>query len=99
VLLPGDGRSLQFFHFNGADPITPLTTVTGKSGWFTTMAWDSSNHLYVLNGQSGRLHVYTVSSSSVVEASGSPYDLPFCGYDYQDGVEGCMQNLVVRSIP
>lgn len=99
VLLPGGGRSLQFFHFNGADPITPLTTVTGKSGWFTTMAWDSSNHLYVLNGLSGRLHVYTVNSSSVVEASGSPYDLPFCGYDDQDEVEGCMQNLVVRSIP
>jgi len=99
VVLPNGQRSLQFFHFNGADPITPLDNVIGKSGWFATMAWDSSNHLYVLNGLSGRLHVYTVSSSSVVEASGSPYDVPFCGYDFQDQVEGCMQNLVVRSIP
>jgi len=99
VLLPDNGRSLQFFHFNGADPITPLTTVVGKSGWFTTMAWDSSNHLYVLNGLSGKLHVYTVASTGVVEAAGSPYEPPFCGYDSQDGVEGCMQNLVVRSIP
>ena len=99
VVLPNGGQSLQFFHFNGAQPITPLAEVVGKSGWFTTMAWDSSNHLYVLNGLSGKLHVYTVNTSSVVEASGSPYDLPFCGYDSQDEVEGCMQNLIVRSIP
>jgi outer membrane protein assembly factor BamB len=73
--------------------------VTGTSGFFTTMAWDSSNHLYALNGKSGRLHVYTVTSTAVVEAPGSPYDLPFCGFDSEDGVEGCAQTLIVRAIP
>lgn len=98
VVLPYNGTSLQFFHFNGAQPITAFTAVKGSSGWFTKLAWDSSNHLYALNGLSGRLHVYTVSSSSVVEAPGSPYDLPFCGYDSQDGVENCTQTLVVHTV-
>jgi hypothetical protein len=99
VAVATGGQSLQFFHFNGAEPITPLAEVVGKSGWFTNIAWDSSNHLYALNGLSGRLHVYTVSSSGVEEAPGSPYDLPFCGYDSQDQTENCYQNLIVRSIP
>lgn len=99
VVLSNGGQNLQFFHFNGAEPITPFAEVDGKSGWFSTMAWDGSNHLYALNGLSGRLHVYTISSTAVVEAPGSPYDLPYCGYDSQDQTPSCYQNLVVRSIP
>jgi hypothetical protein len=68
--------------------------------YFGIMAWDSSNHLYALNGVSGRLHVYTVTSSKVVEAPGFPYDLPpHCPYDQQNQTQGCSQNLVVHSIP
>jgi hypothetical protein len=99
VVLSYNGESLQLFHFNGSEPITPFAEVDGKSGWFSTMAWDSSNHLYALNGLSGRLHVYTVTSTGVSEAPGSPYDLPYCGYDSQDQTPSCYQNLVVRSIP
>ena len=100
VVLPNGGASLQFFHFNGSGSITPFTEIVGKSGYFGIMAWDSSSHLYALNGQSGRLHVYTVNSNDVVEAPGSPYDLPTpCAYDQQNQTQGCPQNLVVRSIP
>jgi len=91
------GTSLQLFHFNGASPITKFTDVVGTSGYFSAIAWDSDNHLYALNGVSGRLHVYTVTSTKVVEASGSPYDVPYCGYDY--GSPNCPQSLVVRSNP
>jgi hypothetical protein len=101
VVLPNSGTSLQFFHFNGSEPITKSAEVTAKSGSFSTMAWDGSNHLYALNGLSGKLHVYTVSSSKVVEAPGSPYNVPYCGYDSQAGEQGpnCPQNLVVRIVP
>jgi hypothetical protein len=100
VVLPNGGASLQFFHFNGSEPITPFTQVVGKSGYFGIVAWDSSNHLYALNGLSGKLHVFTVTSTEVVEAPDSPYALPpHCAYDQQDQTQGCPQDLIVRSIP
>jgi hypothetical protein len=87
---------IQFFHFNGAAPITTFTGVIGTSGYITAMAWDSSNHLYALNGQSGKLHVYTVTSTGVVEAPGSPYLPP----DGSCRSGGCWpQYLIVRSVP
>lgn len=91
------GDTLQFFQFNGASTIKPYAQIVGKSGNFATIAWDSSNHLYALNGTSGRLHVYNVSSIKVAEASGSPYNTPFCGLDPDTGYPECFQNLVVRS--
>jgi hypothetical protein len=39
----------------------------------TAYQWDKSNHLYAINGATGKVHVYTVSTSKVVEAAGSPY--------------------------
>jgi hypothetical protein len=38
------------------------------------MAW-SGNTLYAVNNASGKLHVYDVSTTKVVEAAGSPYSL------------------------
>ena len=99
AVLPYDGKSLQLYHFNGSNPITYFTQVAGAAGWFSTMAWDSSNHLYALDGQSGQLHIYTVTSSSVSEAPGSPYSVPICPYDTQDNIPGCSQKLVVHSVP
>jgi hypothetical protein len=64
---------VQFFHFNAADPITAFTGIIGISGYIRYMQWDSSNHLYAINGASGRLHVYTATTTSVDEAPGSPY--------------------------
>jgi hypothetical protein len=65
--------NVQFFHFNGAAPITKFTGIIGTSGGIASMAWDKYNHLYAWNGASGKLHVYTVTTTSVVEAAGSPY--------------------------
>jgi hypothetical protein len=103
VMLPDGldgGSTLQFFHFNGSEPITPFTEVTDKSDTFGAMAWDNSNHLYALNSVSGKLHVYTVTSTDVVEAPGSPYVLPpHCPFDQQDAQWECPQNLIVRIVP
>jgi WD40 repeat protein len=64
---------VQFFHFNAADPITAFTRIIGTSGYISSMQWDSSNHLYAINGANGKLHVYTATTTSVDEAPGSPY--------------------------
>ena len=76
----GDGSTapqtpgLQVFHFNGANPITT------DSGTLTTapideIHWDNSNHLYALSNSTGKLYVYTVTSTGVTAAPGSPYSL------------------------
>jgi hypothetical protein len=66
---------VQFFHFNGANPITKFTGIVGTSGSVTGMAWDTQNHLYALN-TSGKMHVYAVTATSVKELSGSRSVVP-----------------------
>jgi len=70
------GTGVQFFHFNGASPITAFTGIIGTSGYIRQLAWDSTGHLYAQNGSSGKMHVYDVTSSGVTEASGSPTVVP-----------------------
>jgi hypothetical protein len=95
ILAVAVDTGIQFFHFNGASPITKMTGVIGSSGYITKMAWDGANHLYALNGRSGKLHVYTASCTGVVEAPGSPYLPP---NSCTSG--GCWpQTLIVRRVP
>ncbi len=70
------GSGVQFYHFNGANPITRFTGVIGKSGYVSAMKWDKSNHLYAVNGASGRLHIYQVTPTVEKEVPGSPYTIP-----------------------
>lgn len=81
-LLAVGGSGLEIFHFNGASPITKYKIeLTGKP--ITQIYWDKNDHLYAIeyNGTSstGKLYVYTVTSSSVTEAPGSPYTIPSPG--------------------
>jgi 6-phosphogluconolactonase (cycloisomerase 2 family) len=71
-LAVGGTSGLQIFHFNGANPITKYT------GLLTTkqvdqMFWDNANHLYALSRSAGKLYVFTVTSTSVTQAPGSPH--------------------------
>lgn len=70
----GGSGGFQVFHFNGADPITKYTGVLHSSENFLEFGWDKSNHLYALSQNA--LHVYTATSTSVKELSGSPYSIP-----------------------
>ncbi|MGA2539340.1 MAG: hypothetical protein ABSF53_25265, partial [Terracidiphilus sp.] len=79
VLAAAVGTGIQFFHFNGAKPITKFTGIIGLSGSITTMQWDKSNHLYAINGATGNVHIYTVTTTSVVEVPGSPYSVGATG--------------------
>jgi hypothetical protein len=100
AVLTENGASLLLYHFNGAQPITQFAGLINKSDPFGAMAWDANNHLYALNSISGKLNVYTVSSTGVVETPGSPYNLPpHCPYDQHNSMFECPQNLVVRIVP
>ncbi len=90
LLAVGTQTGVQFYHFNGAKPITEFTGIIGTSGVITTMAWDQDNHLYAINGASGRLHVYAAAKTAVKEVSGSPYN-DVCG------TASC--TLIVRDLP
>jgi hypothetical protein len=92
ILAISVGTGTQFFHFNGADPITSFTGIIGTSGYINTLAWDGDNHLYALNARTGKLHVYKATTTGVVEAPGSPYEPP-------NNCLSCSQNLIVRTIP
>ena len=96
ILAVAIATGVQFFHFNGAGEITSFTGIIGSSGYISTMSWDRNNHLYALNGRSGKLHVYTATTSKVVEASGSPILPP----NNCTTAGGCpFQKLIVRSVP
>jgi hypothetical protein len=73
VLAVSTGTGVEFFHFNGTKPITEFTGILGTSGYISEMSWDTSNHLYAVNGASGRLHIYDITSTGAKEAAGSPY--------------------------
>jgi hypothetical protein len=75
LAVSGYGGGFQIFHFNGSDPITKYSGVL-QSGvqFFQQFGWDKANHLYALGG--GKLFVYTVTSSEIKQAPGSPYSIP-----------------------
>ena len=74
----GGGNGLEVWHANGAKPPTHYTGLLA-SGFIQVAFWDNSNHLYVLAGSPGVLHVFTVTADKYVEAPGSPYALPVEG--------------------
>lgn len=71
------GQGFAIYHFNGSKPISKYSSVLQSGTSFQSFGWDKSNHLYALGG--GKLYVYTVTSSSIKEASGSPYSIPESG--------------------
>lgn len=65
---------LQIFHFNGAMPVTHYT------GLLTTdridqMFWDHNHHLFAISGSANKFYVYTITSTSVTAAPGSPFTI------------------------
>jgi hypothetical protein len=91
LIAVGGSLGLQIFHFNGANPITPYTGLLGV-GEFDQFRWDNYNHLYAINSNTGHLHVYTVTPTSVSEAPGSPFTIPGGG-DYGGAYAFTVQNL------
>jgi hypothetical protein len=63
---------LQIFHFNGALPITRFTKLL-TNGSVNQVFWDNANHLYAISYSANKLWVFTVTSTGVSQAPGSPY--------------------------
>jgi hypothetical protein len=74
LLAVGGSTGLQIFHFNGASPVT-VGTGRLTTDEINQVAWDNSNHLYAIAPFAGKLFVFTVTSTSVVQAPGSPYNI------------------------
>lgn len=74
LLAVGGGGGLQVFHFNGSNPITHYTGLL-TTDQINQMFWDNNHHLYALSQSAGKLHVFTVTPTSAVEAPGSPYTI------------------------
>jgi hypothetical protein len=73
-LAVGGTSGLQIFHFNGSHPIIKYT------GLLTTkpvdqLFWDNANHLYAISRSAGKLYVFTITSTTVAHAPGSPYSI------------------------
>jgi hypothetical protein len=93
---------LQVFHFNGADPITPYSANL-TNDLIDQVQWDNNDHLYALSDSSKKLHVYTVTPTTIAEAPGSPYTIAspnrlnalvvvsnLCDAPASDGVNICL---------
>jgi len=50
ILAVGGSGSYQFFHFNGANPITAYSGVINAGDQVRAFSWDKSNHAYMLTG-------------------------------------------------
>ena len=73
-LAVGGSGGLQIFHFNGANPITKFTGLLTTSG-IDQLFWDNANHLYALSRNAAKLYVFTVTSTGVTQAPGSPHGI------------------------
>ena len=74
-LAVGGTKGLQLFHFNGANPITKFTNalVTNE---IDQVFWDNSSHLYGIDQLTGKLYVFSVTSTGATQTHGSPYTIP-----------------------
>lgn len=74
LLAVGGSTGLQIFHFNGA---APATVDTGRltTDEINQVFWDNNNHLYAIAPYAGKLFVFTVTPTSVVQAPGSPHNI------------------------
>jgi hypothetical protein len=77
LLAAGGSGGVVLFHFDGGKPLTKYKTLLTTDS-IGQIVWDNNNHMYAVGTNSkgnGELWVYTVTPTSVTEASGSPYSI------------------------
>lgn len=90
---------LQVFHFNGANPIVLFSNTLTPTP-IDEIHWDNTDHLYALSNSTHKLYVYSVTSTSITAAPGSPFTIPstpnalsvvplLCSSPASDGVHIC----------
>lgn len=79
-----NGFGLFVVHFNGAAPMTHYSGVLTSDG-IQAIRWDNNNHLYALSDHARKLHVYTITTTTIHEAPDSPHTMPGGpGAEYRD---------------
>jgi len=73
-LAVGGSSGFEVFHFNGASPITKYTGLLTNNE-VDQMFWDNANHVYAISRTAGKLYVFTVTSTGVTQAPGSPHSI------------------------
>ena len=68
----GGSAGFQIFHFNGANPITKFTGLLTNNP-IDQIFWDNAHHVYAISRTKGKLFVWTVKSTGVTKAPGSPH--------------------------
>jgi hypothetical protein len=86
LLAVGGSAGLQIFRFNGAAAPTRYTGLLVNVE-IDQMFWDKQDHLYAISRPAGRLYVFTITSTSVHQAPGSPYAI------------ASPQNVIVQPLP
>lgn len=76
LLAVGGQNGLQIFNFNPSGQATVNTGLISRAN-IKALYWDNHNHLYAISSVDNALHVFTVTATSVTEAPGSPYSIPF----------------------
>jgi hypothetical protein len=74
LLAIGGPNSYQFFHFNGADPLVKLTGAYKSGNNVVGLAWDKSDHCYVLTTTS--LILWKVTPTSYKQLAVYTYPTP-----------------------
>jgi hypothetical protein len=75
----------QWFHFNGAAPITRYSSVLLPDVIVWEMLWDKSSHLHILGTNLGggpgeeKLYVFTVTPTTITEVADSPHTITNLG--------------------
>lgn len=64
---------LQLFHFNGPNPATLFKGVLTTTP-IDYIHWDNYNHVYALSATTGKLYVYT-ATTTVTPVPGSPFTI------------------------
>ena len=78
LLAVAGSNGLEIFHYHGANPVTYAKTLL-TSVPVDYLYWDHSNHLYALTRSTigtGKLYVFTVTTTGASQAPGSPHSIP-----------------------
>jgi len=75
LLAVGGNGYYQFFHFNGANPITKYTGLFNEEDQVREFGWDKSDHFYLLSGHS--LESYDITPTSYKKLAPLPISAPY----------------------
>jgi hypothetical protein len=75
LLAIGGQGYYQFFHFNGANPISSYSQVIKENDQVSAFGWDKNSHFYMLTGHS--VDIYNITPTSYTELKPWEFTNPY----------------------